>query len=146
MRLSVAIMLSGALFGCASVNNRPATFQVEPKNRATFSPGRNLPVGAVLKLQVSRLAKEEDFLVNRCGEPCNTSKVVAHINGELPPKGDYVFQVAEAGQYYLWMQKHLDNGEAGPVFIDKFKGDASSFYATFQSGTVVTGSLSLPSN
>jgi hypothetical protein len=142
MRTPIALVVSAVLAAC-SATLRNDRFHVEPLNRATFSPGQALPAGATLRIRFERLAKQEVFLINRCGTPCNTSKVVASVQGDDPPAGDFTFTTAESGEYYFWMQKRLDTGETGPVFIDKFSGDASSFAATFKSGTTASGELEL---
>jgi len=141
MRFPIHWVLVLILAGC-SASSRPA-FRVEPNYRFTFGPERALPVGAILRFSFTGIKPSETFLVNRCGTPCNTSKVVASVSGAEPPEGDVQLRIQESGEYYLWIQKQLENGETGPVSIDTLESSDTTFSATFSGGTVVTGAMEL---
>jgi hypothetical protein len=139
--LWLATMLLSA---CAPMTPKPNLFHIEPTKRFTFTPGRDLPKETILHVRLEHLGSEQIFLVNRCGELCNTSKVVAQARGPQDPEDELTYTFTESGEYYFWIQQQLETGESGPVVIEEFTGDARSFTAKFKGGASATGNIALP--
>lgn len=143
LRIAACFLLTSLLVACALAPKRSTIFHVEPTNRFTFTAGEDIAKGTVLNVRFNNLGTGEIFLVNRCGELCNTSKVVAQARGPQVPDDKLTYTFAESGQYYFWVQQQLDSGESGPVLIESFQGDAHSFSALFKSGAKITGDISV---
>ena len=129
------------LAACAPMPSKSSVFHIEPTKRFTFTPGRELPQGTVLRVRLEHLGSGQIFLVNRCGEPCNTSKVVAQARG--PQEDELTYTFIESGEYYFWIQQLVDTGESGPMLIEEFTGDAFSFTAKFKGGASAIGNISI---
>jgi hypothetical protein len=116
-------------------------FQIEPKNRFTFSHNGNLAVGDIVHVRFTRLSPNDVFHINKCGAPCNTSKLVFLVDGKGLREGERTFEIAEEGRYYFWIQRTLDDGASGPSHIDKFEAKSTQFNAVFATGSIVSGEL-----
>ena len=138
MRRLIVLFAAFASTGWASDHEKPI-FHVEPQYRSTFSHEGTLVVGDKLHFTFTKLAANEHFLVNRCGVPCNTSKVVFQADGANVGDAQQTFNVVEDGTYYFWVQRVLEGGETGPSFIDKFNSHDAHFDATFKTGSLVSG-------
>jgi hypothetical protein len=138
MRRFVVLFAAVATTVWASSHDKPI-FHIEPQNRFTFSHDGTLVAGDKVHLTFTKLASNDLFLINRCGVPCNTSKVVFQLNGAHAGDAQQTFDVQENGLYYFWIQRVLDNGENGPSFIDKFNAHGAHFDATFTTGSIVSG-------
>src|SRR3546814_12208183 len=89
------------LVGCASTGTKKVQFQVEALNKVTFA--RTIPFsrGDVLKLHFSNLVSNDVFMINRCGEYCNTSKLVFIVDGRQKPPAGQTVRFTEDGDYYF---------------------------------------------
>ena len=119
-------------------------FRVEPRHHLTLTHSGTLPAGTCVDLELQRLPGKHSFLINRCVENCNTSKLVTTIEGSGLDKQSESFTVAEPGRYYFWMRQISDGGEATPVAIEEFKMEAFTFTAKFQDGATVVGHVNVP--
>src|SRR3546814_3064593 len=99
------------LVGCASTGTKKVQFQVEALNKVTFA--RTIPFsrGDVLKLHFSNLVSNDVFMINRCGEYCNTSKLVFIVDGRQKPPAGQTVRFTEDGDYYFWVQRQLEDGD-----------------------------------
>jgi hypothetical protein len=138
MRRLVVLFAAVATTAWAASHEKP-TFHIEPQNRFTFSHDGTLVTGDKVQLTFTKLASNDHFLINRCGVPCNTSKVVFQVDGAHAGVAQQTFDVQENGVYYFWIQRVLDGGETGPSFIDKFNALGTHFDAVFTTGSTVSG-------
>src|SRR3546814_4031382 len=74
-------------------------------------------------------------MINRCGEYCNTSKLVFIVDGRQKPPAGQTVRFTEDGDYYFWVQRQLEDGEAGPSVIEKLGSSERGFFVKFRSGT-----------
>lgn len=138
LRWSPILLLAA---GCAHLSTGASFFHVERKNQFTFGHSGTLVAGDRVNLKFVKLSPNDGFLINKCGTPCNTSKVVFYIEGKELAQGERSFEVKEDGTYYFWIQRTLDSGEAGPSHIDKFDAEGMRFKATFMTSSIVFGDL-----
>lgn len=138
--LSLAKFVSGLFLGltvgiaCAE----DAIFQLEPTMKATVAATRQFSVGTKLEFSAKDFKPNELLLLQRCGDPCNTAKMVRIWKPhELATRSQSLI-LNEPGQYYFWIMKTLDNGEVGPVFGEHVVGDARATTVHFTSGTVIS--------
>ena len=121
-------------------------FKLEESFKATVGSTKPLPPGTKLTFSSTDLKSNEVLMLQRCGDPCNTAKLIRRWNKvDFDTKPKQVVALAEAGTYYFWIHRTLENGEVGPVF-----GVRSSFNdlrgtAWFASGTSVSVDVELPS-
>lgn len=94
--------------------------------------------GTKLDFTAKDFKSNEMLLLQRCGDPCNTAKMVRiWKHRDLAERAQSII-LNESGEYYFWIMKTLDNGEVGPVFGESVKGDARTATVQFTSGTVIS--------
>ncbi len=98
-------------------------------------------MGDIVHVKFTRLSPNDVFYVNKCGVPCNTSKLVFYVEGKELLEGERTFEITEEGRYYFWIQRTLEDGQSGPSHIDKFDANGTQFKATFATGSIVVGEL-----
>lgn len=140
-RAVVLLVLLASLGALAAA----APFEVEPTFRATVATTTPLPERTILKFSVRDFKKNEVFMLQRCGDPCNTAKMIrTWRKSDFDDTSQKSVVLTEAGTYYFWIMKTLANGEVGPVL-----GEASTFEGMkgsirFASGTSVLVEVELP--
>jgi hypothetical protein len=119
------------------------TFALEPTVKATTFSNAAIPEGTKLSFLAKDFKPNETLLLQRCGEPCNTAKVVRiwradELVGVTPKE----VVVSEAGRYYFWIRKQLPNGETGPVLGEFAESRGKATTVRYASGSVVTVTIS----
>lgn len=113
-----------------------APFSFEPEMKATALSNSVLSEGNVIEIQNSNIKKNETLLLHRCGELCNTAKLIRRWTREDFQKSQIqTIGLTEAGQYYFWIQQRKDNNEVGPVFGAQEYFEGEEVTLTFRSGT-----------
>jgi hypothetical protein len=114
---------------------RATPMRVEPNVRNTFGPGRSIPSGTTLYLEIMKTADTSGFRLHLCGTPCNTATTVKIWEPGSFRSGDVLtHQVTQAGEYYLWHQE-TRSGNPSPATADERRQNAQRI--TFKSGAVV---------
>jgi hypothetical protein len=135
------------LLGSLSAMAEAPPFEVEPTSRATVGTTEALPEGTTLRFSAQDFKENEMLLLQRCGNPCNTAKL---IRTWRKPDFDGAAQksvlLAEAGTYYFWILRTLANGEVGPVLSEGSTFEGAKGRVRFASGTNVSVELLLPSS
>ena len=127
-----------ALFivACA-VSGHP--FEIEPKNKSSVHTIQALPPGTNLHLKFLEFRDNETLMLQRCGEPCNTAKLIQRwTKSSIPSNSEVPILLQQGGRYYFWIQRRLESGEVGPVFATSSKQDGMWLVVTFNSGTTVS--------
>ena len=141
------LLASLALLGASwSVLAGDPPFKLEENFKATVGTTKPLPPGTKLTFSSADLKSNEVFMLQRCGDPCNTAKMIRSwkkVDFDAKPK--QVVALAEAGTYYFWILRTLENGEVGPVFGERSSFDDARGTVTFASGTSVSVEVELPS-
>ena len=145
--LPVTIALLTVLAGCASNRSdasatagsqsaEGAIFKFEPTRKATIFSRVPLSAGDELIISVSGLKDSEVLMLNRCGEPCDTARLIRQWRRQdFGASESYKVTLRESGRYYFWIQRRLDSGEVGPVFGDFETADGEKLIFQFVSGT-----------
>jgi hypothetical protein len=121
-------------------------FKLEENFKATVVTTRPLPIGAKLAFSSPDLKPNEVFMLQRCGDPCNTAKMIrTWRRSDFDRNQRQMVALAEAGTYYFWILRTLENGEVGPVFGERSSFDELKGTVTFSSGTSVSVEVKLPS-
>jgi hypothetical protein len=133
-------LVAGLLLGLMSglVCAEDLIFQLEPTMKATVAATHPFSAGTKLDFAAKNFKPNELLLLQRCGDPCNTAKMVRIWKPHELAKRMQSITLSEPGQYYFWIMKTLDNGEVGPVFGESVTGDARAATVQFTSGTVVS--------
>ena len=113
-------------------------FQLEPTMKATVVAATPLSAGTKLEFSAKNFKPNELLLLQRCGNPCNTARMVRTWKPKDLANSTQRISLSEPGQYYFWIMKTLDNGEVGPVFGESVSGDATKATVTFTSGTIIS--------
>lgn len=120
-------------------------FKVEESYRATVGTTQPLPAGATLKFTTSKLKANEVFMLQRCGEPCNTSKMIrTWRKSDFERTSPRLVVLTEGGEYYFWILQTLENGEVGPVLGEGSTFEGMKGTIRFASGTNVSVEVELP--
>jgi hypothetical protein len=103
-----------------------------------FSKGR-FTAGTKLEFTFANVKDNETLLLHRCGDPCNTAKLVQSWSINMfPPAARVSAILDEEGQYYFWIQRRLAGGEVGPVSVVSSIPGADTVKVRYASGTEVT--------
>jgi hypothetical protein len=122
-----------------------AVFLLEPKVKATTMATRPLSVGMRLEFVATGLRSNETLILQRCGEPCNTAKVVrSWAVSDFENDTHQLVTLEEPGMYYFWIQRMLQTGEVGPVFGDSAQSAAYETKVLYTTGTKVSVTVSMP--
>jgi hypothetical protein len=114
-------------------------FEIEPKNKSSVHTIHALPPGTKLHLKFLEFQSNESLMLQRCGEPCNTAKLIQRwTKNSIPPNSEVPILLEEGGQYYFWIQRRLESGEVGPVFATSSKQEGKWLVVTFNSGTTIS--------
>ncbi len=98
-----------------------------------------------LEFAATGLRSNEALILQRCGEPCNTAKVVrAWGVSDFENDTHQLVTLEEAGMYYFWIQRMLQTGEVGPVFGDSAQSAAYETKVLYTTGTRVSVTVSVP--
>ena len=143
LRLFASIVLVGVSWSALAGD---PSFKLEENFKATVVTARPLLIGTKLTFSSPNLKENEVVMLQRCGEPCNTAKMIRSWRKvDFDTNQRQMVTLAEAGTYYFWILRTLDNGEAGPVFGERSSFDELKTTVTFVSGTNVSVGLELPS-
>jgi hypothetical protein len=137
LRYSEVLCCIAVLLVACAVGGHP--FEIEPKNKSSVHTLKALPPGTRLHLKFLEFRDNETLMLQRCGEPCNTAKLIQRwtrssisLNSEVP------ILLEQGGRYYFWIQRRLESGEVGPVFATSSKRDGRWLVVTFNSGTTIS--------
>lgn len=126
------------IFSCAGLRENKSDFVIENEFKKTFSPTVDLVTGDILEFQIPYMANNEVFLVQKCGTPCTTAKLIKYWKATDLSKNEKVtFTIVEPGNYYFWIQRKLSGGEVGPVLIKNGQNTDNYFQVNFVSGTII---------
>jgi hypothetical protein len=115
-----------------------ASFEVEPTHRATVRTTMPLPEGTTLKFSAQDFNENEMLVLQRCGDPCNSAKMIrTWRKADFKATAQKSVVLAEAGAYYFWILQSLANGEVGPVLGDAANFEGMKGSVRFASGTQV---------
>lgn len=142
------LLASLALLGTSwSVLAGDPPFKLEENFKATVGTTKPLLSGTKLTFSSTDLKSNEVLMLQRCGDPCNTAKMIRSWKKvDLDAKPKQVVELAEAGTYYFWILRTLENGEVGPVFGERSSFDGAKGTVAFASGTSVSVEVELPSS
>jgi hypothetical protein len=102
------------------------------------SKGR-FPAGTKLEFAFAKTNENETLLLFRCGEPCNTAKLVRKWRlNVFPPTADVVAILDQEGRYYFWIQRRLTSGEVGTVTVAVSTPGSDTVKVRYTSGTELT--------
>ena len=111
----------------------------EAPNKATMFSRGTLAKGTRLEFSFSNARDNETLLLQRCGEPCDTAKLIQSWRLAAFPVGARLITLLEEdGQYYFWIQRRLAGGEVGGVKVESSTPSADSVKVKYISGTEVT--------
>nr|WP_315490649.1 hypothetical protein [uncultured Rhodoferax sp.] len=121
-------------------------FVIEESYRATVGTTQPLPLGAKLEFSASGIKANEVFMLQRCGEPCNTAKMVrTWKKSDFENSSPRSVVLTESGTYYFWILRRLENGETGPVLGERSTFEGMKGTIQFSSGTAISVEVQLPS-
>ncbi len=126
------------VFSSAAFAPPPPPFRAEPERHETFEGTRPFEAGARLRFVSFSLSAREQLRLQRCGERCETAKLVRSWNKadfDKLPAQELVLD--EPGDYYLWLRQELPNGEIGAVQATAATFEREAGILRFASGTVV---------
>lgn len=139
------LVLSTLFFASSFAYAEDPVFQLEPSFRATVATTRTLPAGTILKFSAPELKANEALLVQRCGTPCNTAKLVRALRKSNFERSEWQsISLSENGIYYFWIQRQLENGEIGPVLGESSRFEGMKGVVRFASGINVSVAVELP--
>jgi len=134
-----------ALVHWPSASAETPLLQFEPTFKATVALTTPLPVGTKLTFTASDFKPNEVFMLQRCGEPCNTAKMIRVIRKvDWQRSNVQSVEINEAGSYYFWIMRTLENGEVGPVIGESITIDGSSGVVHFASGSTLSVAVDFP--
>jgi len=117
----------------------PITFSLMEPTHATAVGNQDLTVGTKLEFSAHNFKADEVLLLNRCGEACNSSKVIGQWKASDFPAGSHCeVVITEPGTYYIWIQRITPDGETGPVFGTSVKINGATSTINYASGTSVS--------
>jgi hypothetical protein len=135
--IRVLAILSAVTFS-ASITAQEPPFAEAPTKATMFSKGR-FPAGTRLEFTFANARDDETLLLHRCGDPCNTAKLVQTWRLNTFPSDARISAILEEeGQYYFWVQRRLKGGEVGPVSVTSSSSTADTVKVHYASGTEVT--------
>jgi hypothetical protein len=94
-----------------------------------------------LQFSAKELKANETLLLHRCGEPCNSAKLVRSWRTDEMTTPKQVV-ISEPGRYYFWIMRKLPNGEVGPVFGESSESNGTTTTIRYDSGTTVSVTVS----
>ena len=142
LRHSIAWLLAWALAGCACAPPSPiapqAPFKLEETGRQTFVGGHRFRARTRFQLVSFDIQANERLRLQRCGEQCRTAKLVGSwTRADFDRSRGQAIELLEAGDYYLWIEQELANGEVGPIQGVMGTFDGPDGILRFASGTTV---------
>lgn len=120
-------------------------FALEESYKATFGTTKPMQSGTKLSFLAHDFKRNEVFILQKCGEPCNTAKMVrTWRKKDFDQAVGTSVVLSESGSYYFWIMQTLANGEVGPVLgvSSVFDGDKET--AKFTSGTSLSVTVESP--
>ncbi|QTN28678.1 hypothetical protein HZ993_02155 [Rhodoferax sp. AJA081-3] len=121
-------------------------FKIEESYGATVGTTQPLPLGAKLEFSASGFKANEVFMLQRCGEPCTTAKMVrTWKKSDFESSSPKLVVLTESGTYYFWILRRLENGESGPVLGERSTFEGMKGTIQFASGTTISVEVQIPS-
>jgi hypothetical protein len=135
---STALTLLVSVSGCSPAQAQGPPFIVV-STKASMASKERLTAGTKLRFTFSKSKNNETFLLHRCGNPCNTAKLVQRWQLKVfAPDTRVTAALKEEGKYYFWIQRQLPGGEVGPVFVDVTTSGQNTVKVRYVSGTELT--------
>jgi hypothetical protein len=144
------VLLVGVTVACAApVRTSPAGSAAQPvrfevaQTSATFGPTGILAAGTRFDFEIHALPKKHFFLAYKCGQPCNTAKMIMRVDGRGRDSETATLIIKETGSYYFWIEQLTEAGEMGTIFVSDLKNTPQGFSASFRDGTTVSGTVQI---
>ena len=140
LRYSEVLCCIAVLMVACAVGGHP--FEIEPKNKSSVHTVQALTPGTKLHLKFLEFGDNETLILQRCGEPCTTAKLIQRwTKRSIPPNSEVPILLEQGGRYYFWIQRRLASGEVGPVFATSSTQDGRWLVVRFNSGTTISISV-----
>ncbi len=136
-------LISLFLSGCSAKN--VGIFELEPDRKASAFTQIPLRAGDVLEFTAHNMKSTEKLILQKCGNPCNTAKVIVKwLESDFQKSETQWITLPETGDYYFWILKTLENGEVGPVFGKSENNESGVYTVLYLSGTSVSVKFGTP--
>ena len=141
LRVGLSTAFIFALSGCKAVRTVTGSsqFRVEPEYHKTFGPTRELARGELITLKVTAIGEHQRVRLHVCTvKPCTRARTVT-----IWPKSSFAatdtasIAVAEAGEYYLWVDDVARNPDGTSVDPVKWSDDGKFLVVEYASGLKV---------